>query len=140
MTARIGVCSWSLQPDSPTDLCEKLRACEARHVQLALDPVRTGAWSEDELLDGLRLAEIGIVSGMMGTVGEDYSTLESIKRSGSLPLARKLRLALLVEGVDISGKPGGIVSCTHGDSEADATVAAFQRALERLRAEGEIRS
>jgi sugar phosphate isomerase/epimerase len=52
-------------------------------VQLALDPLRDeAAWSEA----GKQLADAGvqIVSGMFGCVGENYSTLESIRRTGGI--------------------------------------------------------
>ena len=53
-------------------------------MQLALDPLRegTGSWGEAPRL----LAErgISIVSGMFGCVGEDYSTLESIRTTGGI--------------------------------------------------------
>jgi L-ribulose-5-phosphate 3-epimerase len=81
---RIGVCSWSLQPSSPRDLADKVRACGLDVIQLALDPIRTGGWNERETLETLRETDITIVSGMMGTKGEDYSTLESIRRTGGV--------------------------------------------------------
>jgi glutamate-1-semialdehyde 2,1-aminomutase len=53
-------------------------------------------------------------------------------------LARKMRLALLVNGVDLSGRLSGFVSATHGAEEMEATVAAFRGALAMLRNEGEL--
>ena len=53
-------------------------------VQLALDPIRDGRWGERETITALRDAGVTVVSGMMGTMGEDYSTLESIKRTGGV--------------------------------------------------------
>jgi sugar phosphate isomerase/epimerase len=79
---RLGVCSWSLQPTGPRDLAAKVASIGLRAVQLALDPIRTGAWSEPETraaLEGVQL-----LSGMMGTKGEDYSTLDSIRRTGGV--------------------------------------------------------
>lgn len=73
-----------MRPDSVRDLVEKVRACGVDAVQLALDPVRTGAWSERETVDALREAGVAILSGMMGMKGEDYSTLESIRRTGGV--------------------------------------------------------
>lgn len=81
---RLGVCSWSLQADSPTELVERVRATDVSAVQLALDPIRTGAWDESETARALERARIGILSGMMGMAGEDYSTLESIRWSGGV--------------------------------------------------------
>lgn len=83
-TGRIAVCSWSLRPTSGADLAEKVRACGLRHVQLALDPIRSGHWNEQETVEALRAADIAIVSGMMAPAGEDYSTLETIRESGGL--------------------------------------------------------
>ena len=82
--SRLGVCSWSLQPKSPHDLAQKVRSVGVRFVHLALDPIRTGEWSRDETVRALKDAEIEIVSGMMGTVDEDYSTLEAIRETGGV--------------------------------------------------------
>lgn len=84
MTRRIGVCSWSLRPDSAADLIGKLQAVGADCCQLHLDPLRTGAWPLEHSIDELRDAGIEIRSGMMSMKGEDYSTLESIRRTGGV--------------------------------------------------------
>lgn len=84
MAHRIGVCSWSLAPSSPDDLVERLASTGVRHVQLALDPIRTGAWSLDDTVAALDGAKASILSGMMAMDGEDYSTLESIRASGGV--------------------------------------------------------
>ena len=49
---------------------------------------------------------------------------------------RKLRLAMLVNGVDMTGWPGGTISATHGDAELSETLAAFRTALAMLKDEG----
>lgn len=82
---RLAVCSWSLQPTSADDLFQKLAATGIPRVSLALDPVREnrdGAWTGFNE----RCAQQGItcVSGMMTAIGEDYSTLDSIKRTGGV--------------------------------------------------------
>jgi L-ribulose-5-phosphate 3-epimerase len=82
--ARVGVCSWSLRPTGPADLVEKVRLCGLSAVQLALDPIRRGEWPEEQTVRLLGDAGIGILSGMMGMEGEDYSTLESIRRTGGV--------------------------------------------------------
>jgi L-ribulose-5-phosphate 3-epimerase len=81
---RLAVCSWSLQPTKPQDLIKKLKATGVRRVQLALDPLREspGVWGKTASL--LRHNGITIVSGMFGCVGEDYSTLEAIRRTGGI--------------------------------------------------------
>lgn len=81
---RLAVCSWSLQPQGPHPLIEHLRAIGIPRVQLALDPLRDqpAVWGATPAL--FREHGISIVSGMFGTVGEDYTSLESIRRTGGL--------------------------------------------------------
>jgi sugar phosphate isomerase/epimerase len=81
---RLAVCSWSLQPKDPQQLVQQLRTIGLGRLQLALDPLRENpaVWGATGEL--LRQQDIAIVSGMFGTVGEDYSTPESIRRTGGL--------------------------------------------------------
>ena len=65
-------------------------------------------------------------------------SLASIKRSAKNSAVNKFRLALLNAGVDISGKPGGIVSAAHDDNDIAMTVDAVRDAVKALRAEGEL--
>ena len=53
-------------------------------------------------------------------------------------LTYKLRLALLVNGVDFTGWPGGTVSIAHTEDDIAATGKAFAGALRMLRQDGEI--
>lgn len=80
----LAVCSWSLHPTSPVDLVAKLQQCGVPAVQLAVDPIRLGRWQLEDTSRTLRAAGIRVVSAMMGTEGEDYSTLESIARTGGI--------------------------------------------------------
>ena len=84
LSQRLAVCSWSLQPTSPQDLISKLQATGVNRVQLALDPLREApaVWGNTNAL--LQQAGINIASGMLGCVGEDYSTLESIRATGGI--------------------------------------------------------
>jgi L-ribulose-5-phosphate 3-epimerase len=84
LTERLAVCIWSLQPASPADLVAKLESTGIRRVQLALDPLRDApeVWGETAAL--FRRQGITIVSGMFGCVGEDYSTLETIRLTGGI--------------------------------------------------------
>jgi L-ribulose-5-phosphate 3-epimerase len=84
LVERLAVCSWSLQPASPQDLVTKLQATGIRRVQLALDPLREtpGVWGETA--DLFRKNGLTVVSGMFGCVGEDYSTLDTIRVTGGI--------------------------------------------------------
>lgn len=62
----------------------QVRACGLSAVQLALDPIRTADWSLNDARSRLADAGISVLSGMMGTKGEDYSTLDSIRRTGGV--------------------------------------------------------
>ncbi|MFN0058735.1 MAG: sugar phosphate isomerase/epimerase family protein [Planctomycetota bacterium] len=86
MTARIGACSWSLRPQSADDLLRGLDQVGVSAVQLALDPLRTGAMDLAALVAGLERANIEIASGMMMMAGEDYSTIERIRVTGGVRL------------------------------------------------------
>lgn len=81
---QIGVCSWSLQATGPRDLAEKVNALGLKKVQLGLTPHRDdpGAW--DGVQEILAESGIEIVSGMYSTVGEDYTTPETIRRTGGV--------------------------------------------------------
>jgi len=81
---KIAVCSWSLKPCSWTDLIEKIELCRLSHMQLALEPVASCRWNIDEIAEQSKDSRISICSGMMETVGEDYSTLKSIKCTGGI--------------------------------------------------------
>jgi len=84
MTARIGVCSWSLLPATAKDLAQRVQATGMDAVQLALDPVRTGAMPVDDVEMQFGAGGIRLVSGMVAMAGEDYSTLDSIRRTGGV--------------------------------------------------------
>jgi L-ribulose-5-phosphate 3-epimerase len=82
---RLAVCSWSLEPTTADDLLKKLAATGLRRVQVALDPVRVnaaGAWTD--LAAKFAAQGVTLVSGMMGAIGEDYTTLDSIRRTGGV--------------------------------------------------------
>jgi L-ribulose-5-phosphate 3-epimerase len=85
LSGRLAVCSWSLQPASADDLFQKLAATGISRVSIALDPIREnagGAWSDFQ--PRCARHQVTCVSGMMTAIGEDYSTLESIKRTGGV--------------------------------------------------------
>src|SRR6266404_2532990 len=84
LTDRLAVCSWSLQPGNPQELIAKLQATGIHRVQLALDPLRESAPVWGQAAELLRQSGITIVSGMFGCVGEDYTTLETIRRTGGI--------------------------------------------------------
>lgn len=81
---RIGVCSWSMRPATPKELIEALKTLEINSVQLSLGPILENPAVWGEVIEELRLADIQLASGMMATLGEDYSSLDSIARTGGI--------------------------------------------------------
>jgi L-ribulose-5-phosphate 3-epimerase len=85
LPARLAVCSWSLEPASADDLMKKLAETGILRTQIALDPIRVnegGAWAD--VAGKAKARGVTLVSGMMGTIGEDYTTRESIRRTGGV--------------------------------------------------------
>ena len=77
------VCSWSLRPRDAAELASLVRETGGASVQLALMPLLDGgAWANAAAT--LSGAGIAIASGMVSMAGEDYSTLESIARTGGV--------------------------------------------------------
>ena len=63
----------------------------------------------------------------------DYQT---IKAPGDPTLAMKVRLGVLLYGIDIQGWPGAPVSAAHNDDDCAQTVEAFRQTIRLLRQEG----
>ena len=62
----------------------------------------------------------------------------SLKGDRNAGVVHKMRLAMMVHGVDLSSHPGGVVSATHGEAELEDTVAAMRNSVRMLKAEGEL--
>ena len=52
--------------------------------------------------------------------------------------AHRLRIAMLANGVDIMGAPGGLVSAVHGAEDVARTLDAFRVSVRWMKAEGDI--
>ncbi len=81
---KLAVCSWSLRPGNPEQLAGDLETIGIKRVQLALDPIREDPATWGDCIAVLRSHGIEIASGMMTSVGEDYSTLETIRVTGGI--------------------------------------------------------
>ena len=64
----------------------------------------------------------------------DYSELKS-NAPGSV---QKMRLAMILNGVDIMGWPGGNICAVHTDEDRARTVDAFRESIRMMKAEGDI--
>ncbi|MEE2657715.1 MAG: sugar phosphate isomerase/epimerase family protein [Candidatus Latescibacterota bacterium] len=81
---QLGVCSWSMLPQSPQHMAEIMQELGLKKLQLGLVPHRDDAGIVDGVPDALAAVGAKVVSGMFGTVGEDYSTLETIRITGGI--------------------------------------------------------
>ena len=63
---------------------------------------------------------------------------DALKRNGKHPAAHKLRVAMSIGGVDVSGKPGGLTSAVHTGADIAHTAEALRESVRMLRAEGEL--
>lgn len=79
----IGVCSWSLQPKDTAQLVDLVKQLGLEHVQLALQPLLFLDDKRKHLEVGhLRSAGIRLTAGMVSFPGEDYSSIDAIRRTG----------------------------------------------------------
>ena len=118
-----------------------MRATGIHRVQLALDPLREAPDIWGDTARVLQQANIKIVSGMFGCVGEDYSTLDSIRVTGGIApdLTWPQNLKNIQATVEIAAGLGlrlvtfhaGFVP--HNPSDSD-----FMKMLRRLAAVAEI--
>jgi len=84
LSKRLAVCSWSLRPASAAELAAQLNEVGVRRAQIALDPLREDPANWNALPQIFANHDISLASGMFGMVGEDYSTLEAIRRTGGV--------------------------------------------------------
>jgi glutamate-1-semialdehyde 2,1-aminomutase len=63
---------------------------------------------------------------------------DTMKGSRTDTLVTKLRLGIIVNGVDMNSKPGGVVSAVHSDEDLEKTAAAVQGAVRMLKDEGDL--
>ena len=91
----IGVCSWSLQVKSVPELKRLLDRLGIDVVQIACGDPHHAAWDEgDEMPAAARAAGFRMTGTMLGFPGEDYTTPQTIQKTGGFgdPATRPERL------------------------------------------------
>jgi L-ribulose-5-phosphate 3-epimerase len=94
----IGVCSWSLQVKSVPELKKLLGRLGVDVVQIACGDPHHAAWEEgDNLPEAARAAGFRMTGAMLGFPGEDYTTPQTIQKTGGFgdPKLRHERLERL---------------------------------------------
>ena len=146
MIGRLGVCSWSLRPRGPDELARAIARLGLACTQLALDPLREGRWDRARTRRALERAGVTVVSGMIGTRGEDYATPASIRRTGGLrpdehwaanlaAAEASARLARAL-GLDLVTLHAGFFPEDAGDPERARLVARLRAVADAFGAEG----
>ena len=64
-----------------------------------------------------------------------FKELKAVRNASQ---SHRLRIAMLANGVDIMGAPGGLVSAVHGPEDVALTLEAFRTSVRWLKAEGDI--
>src|SRR5918911_3556316 len=91
----VGVCSWSLQVKSVPELKRLLGRLGTDVVQIACGDPQHAAWDEgDQLPEAARAAGFRMTGAMLGFPGEDYTTPQTIQKTGGFgdPATRPERL------------------------------------------------
>lgn len=99
--------------------------------------------------EGVRWAAYGTTSGFHMFVNPQNRAITPGKfdpfeasfdelKSPSAKVINRMRLAMLVNGVDLNPRLGGFTSCTHTATDVADTVAAFKESVRMMKAEGEL--
>jgi L-ribulose-5-phosphate 3-epimerase len=99
----IGVCSWSLQVKSIPELRKLLDRLGINTVQIACGDPHHAAWDEGERMpEAVRAAGMELTGAMLGFPGEDYTTPQTIQKTGGFgdPALRPKRLERLQWALD----------------------------------------
>lgn len=132
----IGVCSWSLQPKDSADLVARVKELGLGHVQLALEPL---LFLDDKRkhfeLGQLRGAGTRLTAGMISFPGEDYSTIDTIRRTGGyVPDDRwELRKRVSEQAAALGAELGLTAVTTHVGFIPRKGEAGYDKMLGRVR-------
>jgi len=140
---RVGVCSWSWRLPMKGVAAEMAKA-DVKGVHLALGPFiapdeRHGAAEGAEALAFVKSkvasGEWQLMSTMIGTVGEDYSTLETIKATGGIvPDATwEANKKIVTAGAKLTQELGCTYMSTHAGFLDESDPAAYAKYLSRVR-------
>jgi L-ribulose-5-phosphate 3-epimerase len=91
----IGVCSWSLQVGSIPELRKLMERLAINVVQIACgDPHHADRQEGDNMPSAARAADLQMTGAMLGFPGEDYTTPQTIRKTGGFgnPADRPKRL------------------------------------------------
>ena len=110
-TAAIGVCSWSLQVTSIPELKGFMDRLGIDVVQIACGDPHHASWDEgDAMPAAAKAAGFRMTGAMLGFPGEDYTTPQTIEKTGGFgdPATRPERLDRFKWGLDRARRAGPV--------------------------------
>ena len=139
---RIGVCSWSWRMPLK-DVAAEMEKAGVKGLHLALGPFiapdgRHGAAEGAEALNMVRVkvarGEWMLMSTMVGMVGEDYSTLETIRRTGGIVPDQnwEANKRIVTKGAQLTQEFGCKYMSTHAGFLDESDPAALAKFVERV--------
>ena len=139
---RVGVCSWSWQK-SFKDVAVEMEKAGVKGIHLALGPIiapdkRHGAAEGEAALafvkEQIKSGKWNLMCTMIGTVGEDYSTLETIKKTGGIVPDEHwaANQAIVTKGAQITKELGCRYMSMHGGFLDESDPVAFAKYVERI--------
>jgi len=139
---RVGVCSWSFHKPI-ADVAKEMDALGIKGIHLALGPFvkpdgRHGAAEKAEALDlikaKIKSGEWVLMCTMVGTVGENYSTLETIRKTGGIVPDEHWaeNQAIVTAGAKLTQELGCKYMSLHAGFLDESDPAAFAKYVERV--------
>ena len=139
---RIGVCSWSWH-EPLAGVAERMDAAGVKGIHLALGPFiapdeRHGAAESKETWEFVKgkvaKGEWHVMSTMVGMVGEDYTTLETIKKTGGIVPDKtwKENQKIITAGAKLTQELGCIYMSTHAGFLDESDPRALKKYIERV--------
>lgn len=140
---RVGVCSWSWRLPL-REIAGHMERNGVKGVHLALGPFihpdgRHGDAAEADdwafVKENIKSGRWNVMSTMIGTVGEDYSTLETIKRTGGIVPDQhwEANKKIVAEGARLTKELGVKYMSLHAGFLDEEDEAAKRKFIERMR-------
>ena len=139
---RVGVCSWSWRLPMK-DVAAQMDKAGVKGVHLALGPFiapdgrHGGAESADAwafVKGKVAKGEWNVMSTMIGAVGEDYTTLETIRRTGGIVPDRtwEANRKIVTRGAQLTQELGCKYMSTHAGFLDESDPKAYRKYVERV--------
>jgi sugar phosphate isomerase/epimerase len=139
---RVGVCSWSWRKPMK-EVAAEMEKAGVKGVHLALGPFihadgRHGDAESKEAFDfikaKIRSGEWKLMGTMIGTVGEDYTTLETIRKTGGIVPDQHWaeNQKIVTKGAQLTKELGGTYMSLHAGFLDESDPVAYRKYVERV--------